>query len=42
VVAVTFGFSEVPVDTLGADAVIEHFDALIPTLEQLGAEAPAA
>lgn len=42
VVAVTFGFSEVPVDTLGADAMIDHFDDLIPALEQLGAKTPAA
>jgi phosphoglycolate phosphatase len=36
VVAVSFGFCDKPPHTLGADAVIDHFDALIPTLEQLG------
>jgi len=35
-VAVSFGFLMQPVEELGADAVINHFDALIPTLERLG------
>lgn len=36
VVAVSFGFLTGPVEALGADAVIDHYDALIATLEQLG------
>ncbi len=36
VVAVRFGFCDVPPDDLGADAVIDHFDDLVPTLERLG------
>jgi len=35
-VALTFGFSDRPADQLGANALIDHFDALIPTLERLG------
>ena len=35
-IAVTFGFSDRPMDALGADALIDHFDALVPTLETLG------
>ncbi len=38
-VAVSFGFNDLPVDELGASAVIGHFDELIPTLERLGHEA---
>ncbi|MCW6535384.1 HAD hydrolase-like protein [Sphingomonas lycopersici] len=34
-VACAFGFLTKPVDQLGADAVIDHFDELIPTLETL-------
>lgn len=34
-VAVSFGFNDLPVHELGADAVIDHFDQLIPTLAQL-------
>lgn len=34
-VACAFGFLNQPVETLGADAVIAHFDELIPTLERL-------
>ncbi|MFT3976171.1 MAG: HAD-IA family hydrolase [Sphingomonas bacterium] len=34
-VACAFGFLNQPVETLGADAVIAHFDELIPTLETL-------
>lgn len=34
-VACAFGFLTKPVDELGADAVIEHFDQLIPMLEKL-------
>lgn len=35
-VAVSFGFSDRPVEQLDAAALIDHFDDLIPTLEQLG------
>jgi len=37
-VAVTFGFSDRPAEQLGASALIDHFDELIPTLERLGKE----
>lgn len=36
VVAVSFGFNDLPPNELGADAVIDHFDALIPALLELG------
>lgn len=36
VVAVSFGFNDAPADMLGADAVIDHFDDLVSTLERLG------
>lgn len=35
-IAVSFGFLMQPVEELEADAVIDHYDALIPTLERLG------
>ena len=35
VVACAFGFAHEPVETLGADAVIAHFDDLVPALERL-------
>jgi phosphoglycolate phosphatase len=35
VVAVRFGFWDLPPDELGADAVIDHFDELIPALEAM-------
>lgn len=35
-VAVSFGFLMQPIEELEADAVIDHFDELIPALEQLG------
>lgn len=35
VVAVRFGFNDVPADELGADALIDHFDELIPALARL-------
>ncbi|MCB2072309.1 MAG: HAD hydrolase-like protein [Novosphingobium sp.] len=35
-VAVSFGFNDLPPDELGAAAVIDHFDELIPTLQRLG------
>ena len=34
-VAVSFGFVHAPIEELGADAVIDHWDELIPTLEEL-------
>jgi phosphoglycolate phosphatase len=34
-VAVSFGFNDLPPDQLGAAAVIDHFDQLIPALEAL-------
>ena len=34
-VAVSFGFIDAPVEELGSDAVIDHFDQLIPTLARL-------
>ncbi|MET1754501.1 HAD-IA family hydrolase [Novosphingobium sp. RD2P27] len=34
-VAVSFGFNDLPPSQLGAAAVIDHFDALVPALEQL-------
>ncbi len=40
VVAVSFGYSEVPVGALGADAVIHHFDALWDALVPLLAMEP--
>ena len=36
VVAVSFGFCDKPPHELGADAVIDHFDELVPTLARLG------
>lgn len=36
-VALTFGFSDRPVEELGATALIDHFDALMPTLERIAA-----
>ena len=35
VVAVSFGFCDAPAETLGADAVIDHFDELVPVLAGL-------
>lgn len=35
VVAVSFGFNDLPAHELGADAVIDHFDELVPALETL-------
>lgn len=34
-VAVSFGFNDVPLEELGADAVIDRFDELIPALARL-------
>ncbi|MBC2668883.1 HAD-IA family hydrolase [Novosphingobium piscinae] len=34
-VAVRFGFNDVPVETMGARAIIDHYDQLIPVLRQL-------
>ncbi len=36
-VAVSFGFLHQPVDTLGADAIIDHYNEFIPTLQQIAA-----
>ncbi|WP_226016348.1 HAD-IA family hydrolase [Novosphingobium sp. FKTRR1] len=36
VVVVRFGFNDRPADELGADAVIDHFDELLPVLARLG------
>lgn len=36
-IAVSFGFLDRPVAALGADAVIDHYDALIPALHALSA-----
>lgn len=36
VVAVSFGFNDLPVHELGADVVINHFDELVPALEAMG------
>jgi phosphoglycolate phosphatase len=35
-VAVSFGFLMQPVEELGADTIIGHYDELIPALERLG------
>lgn len=35
-IAVSFGFLMQPIEELGADAVIDHFDALVSALERLG------
>jgi len=35
-VALTFGFSDRPADQLGASALIDHYDQLLPALERLG------
>lgn len=35
-IAVAFGFLLQPVESLGADAIIHHFDELVPALKQLG------
>jgi phosphoglycolate phosphatase len=39
VIAVSFGFPDRPAETLGADAVIDSYAELIPTLRRLGASA---
>jgi phosphoglycolate phosphatase len=35
VVALSFGYADVPVDQLGGDVLIDHFDELVPALERL-------
>jgi phosphoglycolate phosphatase len=35
VVAVSFGYNDLPAGELGADAVIGHYDELVPALERL-------
>lgn len=42
VVAVRFGFNDLPAHALGADAVIDHFDELVPALEHLATLAQTA
>ena len=34
-IAVSFGFLHQPVEELGAEAIIDHYDALIPTLRRI-------
>lgn len=34
-IAVSFGFSDRPVEELGADAIIDHYDELLPALRRL-------
>jgi phosphoglycolate phosphatase len=41
-IAVSFGFLLGPIEELEADAVIDHYDELVPTLERLGAALPVA
>ena len=41
-VACSFGFLMQPVEELGADAIIDGFDALVPTLIELAPARPAA
>lgn len=36
-IAVSFGFCDKPAHELGASAVIDHFDQLVPALEHIGA-----
>ena len=35
-IAVRFGFPNQPVETLGADHIIDHYNALLPLLRELG------
>ncbi len=35
-VVLSFGYNDAPAQTLGADAVIDHYDELVPALEALG------
>jgi len=35
-IALTFGFSDRPADQLGATALVDHYDQLLPALERLG------
>jgi phosphoglycolate phosphatase len=37
VVALSFGYNDIPAEELGADAVIDHYDELIPAIERLRA-----
>ncbi|WP_232493176.1 HAD-IA family hydrolase [Novosphingobium kaempferiae] len=39
-IAVSFGFNDLPVVELGAAAVIDHFDQLVPVLERIGNAQP--
>ncbi len=40
-IAVSFGFLHQPVEELGADAIIDHYDELIPALERLAENSAA-
>ena len=42
VIAVDFGYTDVPVAELGPDRVVSHFDALYAAIESLPIRAPAA
>jgi phosphoglycolate phosphatase len=37
-VLVTFGYSETPVEMLGADQLIDHFDALVPAIDRIAVQ----
>jgi phosphoglycolate phosphatase len=39
VVALSFGYNDLPAEELGADAVIDHYDELVGVLEELGGSA---
>jgi len=41
-VAVSFGYTEIAPHDLGADAVIDHFDELIPALDQVATVKPTS
>ncbi len=41
VIAVTFGYTDTPVDQLGPDRIIDHFDALMPEIVSLKAASAA-
>lgn len=37
VIAVSFGYTDIPPNSLGADSVIDHFDQLIPEINKISA-----
>jgi phosphoglycolate phosphatase len=41
VIAVSFGYTDTPVDQLGPDLIIDHFDALLPSIASLRAASAA-